>query len=1005
MGNKIYRTIGFLVLTITMIVIAGLYSYSYSYAEESNYVINRSEYEEENSEYYSNQSNSSVRQEISFDSITINGISGLKEPTIEQDKENHVTKYEFVVDDEVVIGEKIHFQFNTHATYHRTDGTSSSPDNQPVITVNKADADRKNASKDVNIKSLDINNTQAIDITGNLNCTVYYVFGTINRTVYELQINFKKSNATDNTDYLKDFSVFEESGVIVDNPSKTKNIAVIAADDGDDVTFQIKTASTLIVPVIYNITVDDSGTISEGSSIDLTKNEDTYFISLPAAVDGNKYCLKLVYNDSSLEQYIITVYKRKLKGLPDQVTEYLCAPSQYTNNRGAAGYYGTTRRALLSLRGANTYSTSSDDSDLSPVSLGNFGGYITYYYKDAITDNPNNPYGIDFLIAGNSIINDALYAEPGNVYVSEDGKDWYLLAGSLHYDDDAIWNATVKYAKNDNGTSKVTLQDQSVIENYQQYPDISNYPLFSWDDDNKQEMSFSGLMLKPDKDADSYSNSLPPYPAFGYADCGTPSESNEADNPYTGVGIGKTNKVESSGRKDGFDLAWAVDSNGKPHKFENGVHYIKIQTNTFINNAQTGINEKSTEINFVRKAEPAPVAIGKTYDIEKDSSGRSGINITVDGKQLELKEGTYEYDAAVNGIFDVQVDTRLDSNVYINSWHGNKATFDKAAHGIVRVIIQYGSCEPAIYYINVSQEQDDNAVTAVTFDAGKGEGLISGYTKRTQYYDKDSSVKDFPVPVHTRGKVFGGWLDADGNRYTRYSEDMPEGLTLTAEWLAPIDNAKLIEEITKQIEEIQKQLDQVIAEAASASAASSETISQQTAKIDELNKALTEAQEKLKEMSEQSTVDNTALEKAKKELAEAVTALEQAQKQISQADEDNAAVREALLKAQKELAKAKAKVEELKVKALKVKGVKVKAMKKKAKVSWNSLGKGYSYEVFKSTKKNKGFKKAKTVKATKVTLKKLKSGKKLYFKVRAFKKLNGKKVYTGYSKVVKAKIK
>ena len=107
MGNKIYRTIGFLVLTITMIVIAGLYSYSYSYAEESNYVINRSEYEEENSEYYSNQSNSSVRQEISFDSITINGISGLKEPTIEQDKENHVTKYEFVVDDEVVIGEKI----------------------------------------------------------------------------------------------------------------------------------------------------------------------------------------------------------------------------------------------------------------------------------------------------------------------------------------------------------------------------------------------------------------------------------------------------------------------------------------------------------------------------------------------------------------------------------------------------------------------------------------------------------------------------------------------------------------------------------------------------------------------------------------------------------------------------------------------------------------------------------------------------------------------------------
>ena len=38
-------------------------------------------------------------------------------------------------------------------------------------------------------------------------------------------------------------------------------------------------------------------------------------------------------------------------------------------------------------------------------------------------------------------------------------------------------------------------------------------------------------------------------------------------------------------------------------------------------------------------------------------------------------------------------------------------------------------------------------------------------------------------------------------------------------------------------------------------------------------------------------------------------------------------------------------------------------------------------------------------------MKKLKKGKTYYFKVRAYKKVAGKKVYTGYSNIVKVKIK
>ena len=88
-----------------------------------------------------------------------------------------------------------------------------------------------------------------------------------------------------------------------------------------------------------------------------------------------------------------------------------------------------------------------------------------------------------------------------------------------------------------------------------------------------------------------------------------------------------------------------------------------------------------------------------------------------------------------------------------------------------------------------------------------------------------------------------------------------------------------------------------------------------------------------------------------------------------------------------------------------VKKVKAKAKGTKAIVSWKSVGKGFKYEVYRSTNPTKSFKKVKTAKKLKVTVKKLKKGKTYYFKVRAFKTVGGKKVYTSYSNIAKAKIK
>ena len=69
--------------------------------------------------------------------------------------------------------------------------------------------------------------------------------------------------------------------------------------------------------------------------------------------------------------------------------------------------------------------------------------------------------------------------------------------------------------------------------------------------------------------------------------------------------------------------------------------------------------------------------------------------------------------------------------------------------------------------------------------------------------------------------------------------------------------------------------------------------------------------------------------------------------------------------------------------------------------------KASGYEIYMSSKKNSGYKKTATVKkvsAVKYTKKKLKAGKKYYFKVRTYRTVKGKKIYSSYSKVKSTKL-
>jgi|GEM_PF-2209839 len=87
--------------------------------------------------------------------------------------------------------------------------------------------------------------------------------------------------------------------------------------------------------------------------------------------------------------------------------------------------------------------------------------------------------------------------------------------------------------------------------------------------------------------------------------------------------------------------------------------------------------------------------------------------------------------------------------------------------------------------------------------------------------------------------------------------------------------------------------------------------------------------------------------------------------------------------------------------------VKATAKSKKIIITAKSVTGATGYEIYKSTKKSSGYKIIKTVKnsSLKYTDKKVKKGKTYYYKVKAYRTVDGKKVYSPFSSVVKKKAK
>ena len=364
-----------------------------------------------------------------------------------------------------------------------------------------------------------------------------------------------------------------------------------------------------------------------------------------------------------------------------QASEYICAPSQYTNSAS----YGMNIQNTLNGIPATT-------------SLGNFGGYVIYKFNEPVYNNAANPYGVDFIVTGNAFNGEATTQEPGQVWVSQNGSDWYAVAGSEHYENSTDWNYSVTY---NNSGDAVTYTD-SYSDNGSvkgKYPSGEIYNTVSFSDES---LTLSGVLLSKQM-TPSTANGIET--SFGYVDTRKGQVSNTGTNPYT--------ENPKTACTDGqIDISLAVDEYGMPANLTS-VNYVKVQTATFIDAGIFG--EKSTEINAITLAKPNENPVGKTAE---------PTSVTIGSEQIQLNDGQSVYNVNVDDISDFTVKVNTQANVYINNQYTTSRTFSSIPDkGIIRVIIQSDDKEPLIYYFLVS-ENTGKKTASVTFSCSDADVII-----------------------------------------------------------------------------------------------------------------------------------------------------------------------------------------------------------------------------------------------------------------------------------------
>lgn len=258
----------------------------------------------------------------------------------------------------------------------------------------------------------------------------------------------------------------------------------------------------------------------------------------------------------------------EIKGDIDRVFEYMPAPGQFVNL--LPQYDQGDDAQSMALKCLHALQTGG------MVTLGAFGGYITAGFNAPVL----NQEGMDFRVDGNAYTGNA---EPGVVWVSADvnhnglpDDEWYEIFGSEQKEGRAVQNCTILYQKSqhpDGDTYWTTTNGRSgrVIHNsFHQQP---YYPQWF----SNEMVSFTATLLP---DNMSYENGIYVMSSFAY---------------------GYVDNLPNSPENSGFDIDWAVKSDGTPANLES-IDFIRIQNGVIGCTAITG--EISTEITLITNLNP-----------------------------------------------------------------------------------------------------------------------------------------------------------------------------------------------------------------------------------------------------------------------------------------------------------------------------------------------------------------------------------------------------------------
>ncbi len=391
------------------------------------------------------------------------------------------------------------------------------------------------------------------------------------------------------------------------------------------------------------------------------------------------------------------------------------------------------------------------------VSLGVLGGYVQFEFEDAIGNDADNPYGIDFIVYGNAFNGNP---EAGAVMVygkntATNTPGWYNLAGSRHYTSGTTKNENITYIKITTANTslnsaftaagiyysknftKPASDTQALVdaqvgaatwtsittatgwwpeignnENYEQVwkmhrPDTTTVGQTGIDSDVGGVYWYTNgtaLVIRYEGVTEVFDSNTTDDYYFGYADV-RPNGTNYgvAVNPYATA-------PSAANGGDGFDLSWAVDVNGLPVNLTD-VKIVRVYSAVLFNAGVFG--ETSTEVNGIYVANKANSNVGitsaptsvKLYK-PNDADGHSVPSIPNNGGSVLDINQIRKY-AQNAGELTVRVEATSGSNVFVNDVKLTESSTGiftgtiptPAVGGKLRVLVQHGNKEPYLFII------------------------------------------------------------------------------------------------------------------------------------------------------------------------------------------------------------------------------------------------------------------------------------------------------------------